>query len=326
MSFGAMAQLEVKPDSFKLVEGFVNINPDKQYDDNNQPYSLLKIRTENISDKQRRQLVFQGDAATFFEVEYNVGEVWLYISHYASFIKISHPDLSSTEFWFPYDMKPKCGYELTLVNKANTTDDEILERLKKLEEANQAQANQAQPEQKTLNTEKPRTPLFTFFTLNASVNTYSQPAFGFTIGTMRKFGVFLSFMSNFRLTNLGKEGSFEHHNSEYLQNLIDENGYDSYTEYTSISVIFGFAFKIYKNLSMKVGGGYGNNSLWLTTTEPYSVHNTYWVSDVSAYGFGGLAGVQYRLKNFVFTLDGATTNFKIFETRIGIGYGFGKKQ
>lgn len=117
----AHAQLEVKPDSFKEVPGFVNINLDIQSDDNDVPYAVLKIKTENINDKQRRELLFQGDAATFFEVEYKVGEVWVYLSHYATFLKISHPDLSSTEFWFPFDMEPKKGYELTLLNNTKTS-------------------------------------------------------------------------------------------------------------------------------------------------------------------------------------------------------------
>lgn len=115
----AFAQLEVKEGSFHKVEGFVNINLDKMTDDNEQPYAVLKIKTENIGSKERRELNFGGDARTFFEVEYKDGEVWLYISYYASYIKISHEELSSTEFYFPFDMEPKKGYELTLVNKAN---------------------------------------------------------------------------------------------------------------------------------------------------------------------------------------------------------------
>lgn len=116
--FPVFAQLEVKEGSFKEVKGFVNINTDKMYDDNDKPYAVLKIRTENINNRQRRELSFSGDAATFIEIEYKEGEVWLYLSYYASFIKISHPDLSSTEYYFPYDMEPKKGYELTLVNKS----------------------------------------------------------------------------------------------------------------------------------------------------------------------------------------------------------------
>ena len=132
--FIGFAQLEVKEGSFKKVEGFVNINTDKMFDDNEKPYAVLKIKTENINDKQRRQLGFGGDAQTFFETEYKDGEIWLYISYYATFLKISHPDLSSTEFWFPYDMEPKRGYELTLVYKSSL-DEEVLKRIEKLENA-----------------------------------------------------------------------------------------------------------------------------------------------------------------------------------------------
>ena len=112
------AQITVKPGSFREVEGFINNSRDKQSDDNDVPYSVLKIKTENINDKQRHELFFEGDAATGIECEYKTGEVWVYLTHMATYIKISHPDLSSTEFHFPFDMKPQYGYEITLVNNA----------------------------------------------------------------------------------------------------------------------------------------------------------------------------------------------------------------
>lgn len=115
LSLPLLSQLEVKEGSFKEVPGFININTEKMYDDNDKPYAVLKIKTENISSKERHELSFKGDAQTFFEVEYKDGEVWLYISYYATYIKISHEEFSSTEFHFPFDMKPKCGYELTLI-------------------------------------------------------------------------------------------------------------------------------------------------------------------------------------------------------------------
>ena len=119
LSLSCLAQLEVKENSFKQVQGFINLNenPDYQLDDNEQPFAVLKVKTENINDKQRRELRFEGDLRTYIMYEYKVGEVWLYISYYATYLKISHPDLSSTEFYFPFDMEPKKGYELTLVNK-----------------------------------------------------------------------------------------------------------------------------------------------------------------------------------------------------------------
>ncbi|MBO4574834.1 MAG: PEGA domain-containing protein [Bacteroidales bacterium] len=124
--------MEVKDGSFKEVEGFVNINPDLMYDDNDKPYAVLKVTTENINDKQRRELIFQGNAGTYIELEYHVGEVWVYLTaKYADYIKISHPDFGSIEFAFPFDLKGKKGYELTLINKA--VDEDFQKRLDDIE-------------------------------------------------------------------------------------------------------------------------------------------------------------------------------------------------
>ncbi len=334
-SLDAMAQLEVKPDSFKEVAGFVNINLDIQEDDNNVPYAVVKVKTENINDKQRRELLFQGDAATFIECEYKVGEVWVYLTYKATYLKISHPDLSSTEFWFPYDMEPKKGYELTLVNNAAlATDEETLERIRKLEEALRNQTEPqivyvekpAEQKQKPETTDKPRTPRYSFIVANASINTYGKPAFGVTLGDMRKVGVFATAMTNFRIEKMGFEGKFEHANSDQIQALIDKTGYNSKTDYMSYSVIFGVIFRAYGPINVKIGGGYSSNSMFVTLSYNNNYSSTYWVSDVSSYGFGGLIGVQAHLGNLIISLDGATTNFKIFETRLGIGFGMkGKK-
>lgn len=127
LSLTTYAQLEVKEGSFKEVPGFVNINPDEDYqtDDNNLPYAVIKVRTENINDKQRHLLDFKGNAGTFIMLEYKDGEVWVYLTaKYADYLKISHPDLSSTEFILPYDLKPKCGYEMVLVNKQYQTNEQ----------------------------------------------------------------------------------------------------------------------------------------------------------------------------------------------------------
>ena len=334
-SLDATAQLEVKPDSFKEVAGFVNINLDIQEDDNNVPYAVVKVKTENINDKQRRELLFQGDAATFIECEYKVGEVWVYLTYKATYLKISHPDLSSTEFWFPYDMEPKKGYELTLVNNAAiATDEETLERIRKLEEALRNQTEPqivyvekpAEQKQKPETTDKPRTPRYSFIVANASINTYGKPAFGVTLGDMRKVGVFATAMTNFRIEKMGFEGKFEHANSDQIQALIDKTGYNSKTDYMSYSVIFGVIFRAYGPINVKIGGGYSSNSMFVTLSYNNNYSSTYWVSDVSSYGFGGLIGVQAHLGNLIISLDGATTNFKIFETRFGIGFGMkGKK-
>ena len=135
LSMCSFAQLEVKSDSFKEVPGFVNINPDPNYqtDDNDLPFAVIKVRTENITDKQRRELKFEGNGGTFIVLEYKTGEVWVYLTaKYADYLKISHPDFSSIEFTFPFDLQPKKGYELTLVNKP-AVDEDIVKRIEMLE-------------------------------------------------------------------------------------------------------------------------------------------------------------------------------------------------
>lgn len=327
MSFSALAQLEVKSGSFQEVAGFVNINLDKYADDNDVPYAVLKVKTENINDKQRRELLFEGDAATFIECEYKVGEVWVYLTYKASYLKISHPDLSSTEFWFPFDMEPKKGYEMTLVNNAKMVEDELLERMKKIEEAMQKQQPIKEPTPEPVIPATPKTPLRTFVMLNLSNNTYNKAAFGVTVGTMRKAGVFVTFMTNGVFTNLGVEDQWEHIQSAKVQAILNENpSYRAETSYVSMSAVFGFIFKIAGPINFKIGGGYGANSLWVKMFDIYDNRTDYWVSDYSTYGFGGLVGLQAHFGHFAISIDGATTNFSVFEGRIGLGYCFGKKQ
>lgn len=146
LSASLFAQLEVKEGSFKKVDGFVNINPDQnyQYDDNDLPFAVIKVRTENMNDKQRRELNFSGNAGTFIMLEYKDGEVWLYITaKYADYIKISHPDLSSIEYALPCDLEPKKGYEMLLCNKMLVIDEESLISLidQRLDNANSIQRN-----------------------------------------------------------------------------------------------------------------------------------------------------------------------------------------
>ena len=164
------------------------------------------------------------------------------------------------------------------------------------------------------------TPRYSFIIANASINTYGKPAFGITLGDMRKVGVFVSAMTNFRIENMGFEDDFEHSSSDQIQVLIDQHGLSATTEYMSYSAIFGVIFKVYDPINLKIGGGYSSNSMFVVASDNF-YKSTYWVSDVSSYGFGGLIGVQAHFGKFVISLDGATTNFKIFEVRLGIGYG-----
>lgn len=312
LSLQLLAQLEVKEGSFKKVEGFVNINLDKQTDDNDQPYAVIKVKTENINDKQRHELNFQGDARTFFELEYRDGEVWVYISYYATFLKISHPDLSSTEFYFPYDLQPKNGYELILVNKSQTNieEEKLKSRIEELETINKEMAEKA-PE--VVIVEKEPKGIFNFFTLNAAYSNYGDLSYGLTFGSYKKYGWFVSAMTNF---------NFDGFKSDYDCNndLMVGTFYPNYSdkEYATIlSVMGGFIYKLSEPIALRVGAGYGVRNTIYETTDGQLIKN----ADISSTGVDVSLGAMLKFGRFVVSLDAVTTNFKIFEAKLGIGFG-----
>ena len=70
----------------------------------------------------------------------------------------------------------------------------------------------------------------------------------------------------------------------------------------------------------KAGVGYGMRSVAWQLWEGDHVTN----DGFSAHGVDVGAGFLFDLKPFVITLDGVTTNFHIFEARLGLGVRFAK--
>ena len=50
LSLDTFAQIQVKENSFHQIEGFVMLDKNDHYDDNNRPMALIKIATENINE------------------------------------------------------------------------------------------------------------------------------------------------------------------------------------------------------------------------------------------------------------------------------------
>ena len=95
----------------------------------------------------------------------------------------------------------------------------------------------------------------------------------------------------------------------------DYNG----TEYhTNLSIMAGFIYKVSEPLTLRVGAGYGVRNTVYETTFNQLVKN----KDVSATGLDVSLGAMYKMGKFVVSLDAVTTNFKVFEARLGLGLGF----
>ena len=118
MSLNVFSQTDafkVKDGSFHKIEGCITIPA--RYDDNDAAMAVVKIIPENINEQDRVKLYFEGNLATFIEVEQNIGETWVYLTaEAATFLRIKHPDFGVTEYWFPMDLKPRQCYELVLQN------------------------------------------------------------------------------------------------------------------------------------------------------------------------------------------------------------------
>ena len=114
LSFEAFPQMRVVEGSFKRVNNAVMNDKADHYDDNDEPMALIKISTVNINETERMRINFKSNLATQIVKEYLNGQVWLYLSHVADFLEISHPDYSLITYKLPETLRGHTVYEMTL--------------------------------------------------------------------------------------------------------------------------------------------------------------------------------------------------------------------
>ena len=90
--------------------------------------------------------------------------------------------------------------------------------------------------------------------------------------------------------------------------------------FTSLSVTGGFIYRVSETLALRAGIGYGARILLYETFSHQYVKNT----DDSAKGVDLSVGAQSSLGKILVSLDAVTTNFKVFEAKLGVGYNFYK--
>ena len=150
-----------------------------------------------------------------------------------------------------------------------------------------------------------------FVTANAAYSLATQPSFGFSVGQVKRFGWFLSAMSNF---------SFKAMQYDFTADAegFAEGEYPYYTDElckTRISVIAGAMMKVAGPLYLRAGVGYGTRTLSRYADNGKLVK----MSADSWTGVDMSLGAQLHLKGFVLSLEAVTTNFKDVEGKIGVG-------
>ena len=162
---------------------------------------------------------------------------------------------------------------------------------------------------------KERWPRETFITANAAYSLAPQGSVGFSVGQVKRFGWFVSVMSNGDFSGFQADGDCDG------QGCLPDGHLMQYTNEVSkmrLSVMAGGVMRIVGPLCARVGLGYGNRTLLWQTTDGEWYRN----KDYSLQGIDLSAGVQLHLKGFVMSLEAVTTQFQNVETKIGLGYAF----
>lgn len=172
---------------------------------------------------------------------------------------------------------------------------------------------------KFLTEEKPqvvmkRIPKISFITLNGGYTNTENPSIGLTYGQVEKYGWFVSVMSGFNFAGLAPAATSD------AEGFVGEDlpfYKDEYAK-TVLSIMGGGVMRLNDAMYLKAGLGFGNRSLSWKTLDDRWVRN----GGYSAVGVDVSAGMMFNFGGFVLSLDAVTTNFKIFEGRIGLGYSF----
>ena len=153
----------------------------------------------------------------------------------------------------------------------------------------------------------------TFITVNGAYSPFPQMSFGASVGQVKRFGWFVSVMTNGKFSGFNYDGE------------CDENGYINggylpvYTEETSkmrLSVMAGGMARLTGPLCARVGVGYGNRTLrWEVVDGTWMKNEGYSVEGVDV-----SAGLQLNLKGFVVSAEVVTTQFKSIEGKVGLGF------
>jgi hypothetical protein len=151
-----------------------------------------------------------------------------------------------------------------------------------------------------------------FVTLNGSYAPFSM---GFSVGQVKRFGWFVSAMTNGSFKGMGNLPQVD------TQGFLDDGHLPMYngTKATDrLSVIAGGMMRVAEPLYVRVGVGYGvYNFCWQDKEQ-----NWYKIKGYCFQGVDVSAGLQAHLGGFVLSLEAVTTNFQTLEGKLGLGYAF----
>ena len=151
-----------------------------------------------------------------------------------------------------------------------------------------------------------------FITLNAAYSVAPQTSFGFTYGQVKRFGWFVSAMSNF-----GFRLSANDWNDLYsTDGVVNFSGKSSKAR---LSVTGGFVVRLFGSIYAKLGAGYG------ARVKCWEVAGKWYEYTPDTYkGFDLTAGIMLNTRKYAISADVVTNNFKTMEVKLGVGLNWNK--
>ena len=158
----------------------------------------------------------------------------------------------------------------------------------------------------------------TFATLNASYGNQGIPMVGFTIGQYDKYGWFITLMTGLDFDYMGYQVVDHCKKDGYIGDILPFYNPEGNYKTRAVSGMVGGIMQLNDMIYAKAGVGYGMRSVaWQLWEGDYVTNDGF-----SAHGVDVSAGLLFDLNRFVITLDGGTTNFNVFEARLGLGFRF----
>lgn len=162
---------------------------------------------------------------------------------------------------------------------------------------------------------KPKERIKTFITLNGAYCMSPCLSYGLSVGQVKRFGWFVSLMSNASFTGYSVSGTCDA--GGFL-----ENGalplYSGKVKTDRLSAVAGGVVRLAGPLCARLGVGYGAMLVsWETTEGVYYRNKSYSLEGVDVSG-----GLQLNLGHFVISAEAVSTNFKTIEGKLGLGAAF----
>ncbi len=184
----------------------------------------------------------------------------------------------------------------------------------KPQEPQPVQPEQPNPQQPT--TPKKETSAF-FVMANAAYSIAPQTSFGLTVGSVKRWGWYVSLATNFNFTN--SKGSFTCDDSgNWINQFVGDYEFTGGSKTSRLAATAGLAVRISDPLYAYVGAGYGYRNLYWQ----FSGAGGGYAQNVD-HSYQGLAidaGLMLHFRGFGVSLGVQTIGVNYLEAKIGIGY------